>query len=138
VAAIEPNISIPPSLPLALALERLYRKRWVARHWQQAGIMVWVDLHISPEFRPYTLLGVPRGWLAYATRGYNANLREIEQEYTLASHHAGQRPLFLVYGGGSIIQSAALSNGWLWVPEQRSLLNEYEIPAQAGTSARAH
>ena len=131
VAAIEPNITIPPGLPLALALTRLYRKRWLARHWQQAGVSVWVDLHVAPELAAYNLLGVPPCWRAYATRGYNANVAEIAAEYELAAQHAGERPLFLVYGGGAAVQSLCLQRGWLWLNEQRNLVHEQQIPPQA-------
>lgn len=122
VAAIEPNITIPPGLPLALALARIYQKRWIARTWQNAGIAIWVDLNVSAEFAAANLLGVPRGWLAYATRGYTANLDQIEQEFILAQQHAGQRPNFLVYGGGAAVQSAALANGWHWLPERANVV----------------
>lgn len=120
VAAIEPNITLSPGLPLALALAHIYRKRWTARHWQTAGVSIWVDLNVSAEFRAVNLLGVPRGWTAYATRGYNANIEQIEAEYQLAEQHAGERPDFLVYGGGQAVQSLALANGWQWLPERAS------------------
>lgn len=123
VAAIEPNITIPPGLPLALALARIYQKRWIARYWQNAGIMVWVDLNVSAEFLDVNLLGVPPGWLSFATRGYNANLDQIKAEYQAARAVAGSDDLnFLVYGGGAAVQSLAIAHGWQWQPERADLV----------------
>ena len=87
--------------------------------------------HVAPELAAYNLLGVPAGWRAYATRGYNANVAEIAAEYELAAQHAGERPLFLVYGGGAAVQSLCLQRGWLWLNEQRNLVHEQQIPPQA-------
>lgn len=116
--AVEPNVSVFAGMPPAVAAERVYRKRWVARFWQERGLRVLVDLNVAPEYAELNLLGVPEGWNAYATRGYTDRLAYTVAEHELAKRHAGhERPLFLVYGGGRKVREAALHYGWTWLPE---------------------
>ncbi len=101
-AAVEPNISVYDDTPMALVLHSLYRKRFAARIWQTSGIMVWVDLNLPLRVldSPYWSLGVPVGWRAYATRGYDKRITSLYDEYDTACQHAGGTPVFLVIGGG--------------------------------------
>lgn len=119
VSAVEPNFSLYDQMPTPVALFRIYQKRWLSRYWQSKNIKVFVDLNVSSKFRAYNLLGVPFGWQAYATRGYNSRLDEIQAEYELAQTHAAGLPvLFLVYGGGRDVEQMAQDNAWLWFPER--------------------
>lgn len=103
--AVEPNFSCYNETPFPVALHQVYRKRWLARYWQEHGINILVDLNVHPKFAEINLLGVPRGWKAYATRGYNETIEFTEQEYKLACEHAGTDDiLFLVYGGGKEVK----------------------------------
>lgn len=118
VAAVEPNVSITQQMPTAVALFRLYQKRWIARYWQSHDIDIIVDLNVAPKFTTINLLGVPRGWRAYATRGYNRRVEHTQNEYDTAVQHAETgNILFAVFGGGSIVQQACIDNGWTWIPE---------------------
>lgn len=118
-SVVEPNFSCTPTTPIAVGLWRIYQKRWLARYWQSRGIRVFVDINVDARFRDLNYLGVPRGWKAYATRGYSNLLGDILKEYEFAVNHANGTDdmVFLVYGGGKLIQQAAIERGWIWIPE---------------------
>jgi hypothetical protein len=102
-AAVEPNISVFDDTPKALAIASIYRKRWIARFWQLAGVRVFVDCNLparildSAEAR----MGIPEGWRAFATRGYDRRLEDLGAEYQFASSFGIRKPVFLVIGGGA-------------------------------------
>lgn len=117
-AAVEPNFSCYEDMPLAVGHWRIYQKRWLARWWQTQGIRVLVDLNVAPRFAGANLLGVPRGWRAYCTRGYLRRLVQTEREYETACNHAGASDiLFCVYGGSRKLRKVCALYGWHWVPE---------------------
>jgi hypothetical protein len=119
-AVIEPNFSTSIEMPLAVGLWGVYRKRWLARFWQGLGVRVFVDLCVEAPHREINLLGVPKGWKAWATRGYTARIHELDEEHEIACAHAGTRDvLFVVYGGGKGVKEHCLSKGWLWFMEDR-------------------
>lgn len=103
-AACEPNVSAYDDTPLALALAGIYRKRWVARYWQACGVRVFVDVNLPSRLleRPEAWYGVPPGWAAFSTRGYDRRLENLDAEYAVAKAFA-VRPLFLVVGGGRLV-----------------------------------
>lgn len=112
--AVEPNISIFEEQPLALALAAVYRKRWVARLWQNLGVRVLVDLNVAARARTLNMTGVPRGWGAFATRLYANRLLEAEAEYAFARDWAGRVPhLFVSIGGGRAGAELARARGWV-------------------------
>lgn len=116
-AVVEPNYSILDDMPPAVALYSIYKKRWLARYYQDQGIHVMVDLNVATEHRRRNLIGVPHGWRAYATRAYSDRLGDTIDEYRIACDHCG-RPedvTFLVIGGGAGAQDLARQHGWLWV-----------------------
>ena len=128
VAAVEPNFSCWEQTPRAVALHRIYQKRWVARMWQLAGVRIFVDLNVAAAHRDLNMLGVPFTWRSYATRGYDARLDETEREYEAARSRAGSSDiLFLVYGGGAQTKQMSLSRGWLWMPEQFDKVNGRKV-----------
>ena len=90
-AIVEPNVSTGAGMPAAVALWGIYRKRWLARWAQQYGVGVFVDLNVEPEFSTLNLLGVPKGWRHYATRGYDMRMELLEADYQTAMTHAGGR-----------------------------------------------
>ncbi len=105
-AAVEPNVSVYDDTPAALAIASLYRKRWVARSWQAAGVRVFVDMNL-PEWlfdRDEWKLGLPAGWSAFATRGYERRVEALDREYA-AALTVTPSPLFLVVGGGKSVAS---------------------------------
>ena len=105
-AALEPNYSVFDDTPRAVAIWAIYRKRYLARHWQERGIRIWVDLCVSHKHSDLTLLGVPRGWQRYATRGFDARVSDLDFELRQARRHADGAPFALVvYGGGKATQA---------------------------------
>jgi hypothetical protein len=127
-AIVEPNFSTTAQTPLWQAIAYIGRKRWLARYWQARGLTVLVDLNVAPGLnapcellrglRP-NLLGVPRGWAAYATRAHANNPELLTDEWEVAREHSGaERPTFLCVGGGRRVKELAKQNGWVWVEEQ--------------------
>jgi uncharacterized protein DUF4417 len=122
-AAVEPNGTLYDQSPRWAALEATARKRAAARIWQELGIPTFVDLNVPPRFLDVCLLGVPKGWRAFATRGYVARPDDLRAEYAVACEWAGpgREPLFLVVGGGEPIGALCRElPGAIWVPEYRS------------------
>lgn len=104
--AIEPNISVFDDHPLAWAIWATHEKRRVARTWQDRGVNVFVDLCVPAQFMAINLLGVPRGWLRYATRGFSARADEVAGECWTATEHGGPDATVLVVGGGTKVRAA--------------------------------
>lgn len=120
VNVVEPNFSVFIDMPPAVALWHVYRKRWLARWWQGFGVRVFVDLNVAEVHADLNLLGVPQGWLAWATRGYTERMDATVREWERAVAHAGtERIVFLVYGGGKEVKKLCQARGWLWAIEQR-------------------
>ena len=122
-AICEPNVSTGNMTPRAFALWGIYRKRWISRWVQQYGVAVFVDLNVEPEFRNINLLGVPRGWTHYATRGYDTRFELLEEDYKIACEHADGKPVvFVVIGGGKATHEACRINGWVHVPQEAHVI----------------
>jgi len=119
VCCVEPNFSTSPEFPRALALGDIYKKRWIARYWQSKGMKIIVDINIDQHLYDIALLGVPKGWRAYATRGQTSEIPTILTEYELAKERAGSDDLFfMVYGGGKKVEELCRGRGWTWGPER--------------------
>ena len=100
---VEPNFSLFLDMAPAFGLQAIYKKRVIARMMQDRGIRVFVDLNVAQKFIELNLIGVPKGWRSFATRGYSDRLGGLELEYRIAetsAAFAGRKPLFVVYGGG--------------------------------------
>lgn len=118
----EVNFSTHPQAPPAVTLWRIYQKRWLARFWQSHGVRIMVDLNVDPQWSELNMLGVPKGWRAYCTRGYNYAIPDIARELERAREHAGtQDVLFLVYGGGAAVKAWCEEVGAWWHPEVMDL-----------------
>mgnify|MGYP001161732472 FL=1 len=99
---VEPNFSLYNEMPVSFGLQAIYKKRWIARCMQGKGIGIFVDLNVAQKFYRLNMIGVPRGWRAFATRGYSDRLNNLAFEYSIASDWAeGKEPLFVIYGGGA-------------------------------------
>ena len=116
-AIIETDFTHGNGQPLAVFLWDLYRKRWLSRFWYDHGMKIWCNLSVAIDFRRYILLGIPKGYLAYATRGLDKDFDLILNDYERAKNHAGRDPLFLVYGGGQLIESLCITRNWMFQPE---------------------
>lgn len=124
---IEPNVSTNPHMAAAVALWGIYRKRWIARWAQSYGVGVFVDLNVDPAFEQLNLLGVPKGWRAWATRGYDTMADLLERDYQTACTHAGSDDiLFVVVGGGTGTHAACLQRGWVHIPQEAHVIEQRE------------
>lgn len=116
-SAIEPNWSTGDNFPRSLVLWCTFRKRWMARYWQENGVRIMVDLNVDDVNAADNLIGVPRGWKAYCTRGYADFVDSINRQYEIAGEHAGCDPLFVVYGGVNQIAKECQRRGWVHITE---------------------
>lgn len=124
ISAVEPNFTLSLFSPKAYVIWTIYRKRWLARYWQEFGIRIWVDLNVPVEFSPYSLAGVPEGWKAFATRGYTDRLEALNLEWELACNHCRGYPLFLVVGGSQNVKQWCSERGQdnvIWMPEESDI-----------------
>jgi hypothetical protein len=120
---VEPNISVFEQTPRWEVIHAIGRKRAVAAHLQSLGVRVLVDLNVPMRFRDLTLLGVPPGWRAFASRGYSERPDDLREEHDLACEWARGVPLMLVVGGGKGIEELCRTlAGVAWVPDYRSQL----------------
>jgi Domain of unknown function (DUF4417) len=122
--AVEPNFSSRAGDEASAFSRRVAQKRSIARHWQDQGVRLIVDLNVEPEFREANLTGVPDGWGAYAVRcQHGIGWDVIEADYQAAYERCGGHPhLFAVVGGGKLAASLCAANGWTHVPEHRQVI----------------
>jgi len=122
-SVVEPNFSIYQQTPRALSIWEVYRKRWLARFWQSCGIKVFADLNVNHDHMDINLMGIPEGWTAFATRGYSDRWKDTIREHQIAGEIAGDKVsqlLFVVYGGGKLVERMCGDHGFVWIPEQES------------------
>lgn len=127
VNCIEPNFTVTNQSPFSAALWHTYKKRWIARYWQEHGNKkIFVDLNVGKRYAELNLVGVPLGWRAYATRGYDDRADDLLFEYELAVQHRGNGDvLFLVYGGGKRVQSMCRQfDTVIWIPDYKTAVRE--------------
>lgn len=104
-AIVEPNLSLYDTTPIAYGLQQIYKKRWIASYFQECGIDVYVDLNVASKFREYNRMGIPKGYNAFATRGYGDRIEYLKQEIDIAREISGKEiPNMIVYGGGAKIK----------------------------------
>lgn len=117
-AVVEPNLSLFDTTPIAFGLQQIYKKRWIARYYQECGIKVYADLNVARKFQKYNMLGIPKGYNAFATRGYTDRVEYLLEEIEVARRISGlQKPNMIVYGGGAKIESIAKENGLIYVEQ---------------------
>lgn len=123
---IEVNYSVNDIMPKALVLAMTYRKRWLSRFWQEHGVRIFVDLNVSEQHKQTNIIGVPKGWRAFATRIYMKDDKyggNLEQDWEIAKTIRGSEDvLFVVYGGNIAVREKCLEMGWIWIPEQALLI----------------
>lgn len=113
---IEPNFSLSNDTPIAFGLQAIYKKRFLARAMQEKGIGVFIDLNVAPKFYKLNLLGVPKGYQSFATRGCTDRLNELQFEYQIAQYTANGKPFrFVVYGGGNVIEQWCHENKAVYI-----------------------
>lgn len=113
---VEPNCSIHDQTPVAMALWQIYKKRYLARYFQECGVQVWVDLNVSPKFALYNRLGVPDGYNAFFTRGSDGFMEKLQSELEMARRISGcDRPNMCCYAGGKEVQDWCDANNVLYI-----------------------
>jgi len=135
VTVVEPNFSTGPDQPRAVAIWQTYRKRWLARYWQQNGVRILVDLNVHHSVEDLNMMGVPLGWRAYATRTHEGDREsKILHEAKLAEIHAESDDiLFAVYGHSKWARRACENHGWIFLnqdhwPEKEPLHSDIRRP----------
>lgn len=122
--AIEPNFSTWTEMPRALAIADIYRKRWLARYWQENGVEIAVDVNVCHGLQGLNFLGVPKSWRFFATRylaGYDdgelTGIDAITADWqNICAYTESEDCTLLVYGGGPSIFEGAPKQ-WIWIPE---------------------
>ena len=118
VSAVEPNTSVFDTTPIAYGLHQIYRKRWISRYWQECGLLIYADLNVSSKFYEYNRMGIPKGYNAFATRGYSDRLPYLEVEVDIAREISGmQIPNMIVYGGGEKVKKFCIDKKLLYIHE---------------------
>ena len=116
ISVTEPNTSLFDTTPIAYGLHLIYKKRWIARYWQECGLLVYADLNVSSKFYDYNRMGIPSGYNAFATRGYADRLQYLRAELDIAKDISGlQTPNLVVYGGGEKVKKFCRENSLLYI-----------------------
>ena len=119
-AICEPNFSTNVQMPRAVALWHTYRKRWMARYWQEHGIRTFVDLDVCDVLMDINLMGVPKGWRSYSfnMRPSDHDLCEIHDTLKVAQEHAqSDDVLLLIIGGEQAARDECLKYPQcMWMP----------------------
>jgi len=135
-ACVEPNYSTIDGGSRVLNEHAIYRKRWVARAWQELGMPVIVDLHVADDIRHHALAGVPRSWQVYCTRWVRKDgLRPVERDWSMVCEHRGDElGTMIIYGGYSDdLTSLCEERGWIHVKqENRGTFRWGSEPVTAG------
>lgn len=117
-AIVEPNLSLFDTTPIAYGLQQIYKKRWIARYYQECGIKVYADLNVAKKFYKYNTMGIPKGYNAFATRGYADRLEYLKEEIEIAREISGlETPNMIIYGGGGTVEQIAKDNGLTYIEQ---------------------
>lgn len=108
---VEPNCSIHDNTPKPFALWKIYRKRFLARYFQECGVQVFADLNVSHRFAEFNRLGIPDGYNAFFTRGVSGWQNHLDMNLEMARRISGcDHPNLNVYGGGKDIEDWCVKN----------------------------
>lgn len=117
-ALVEPNLSLFDTTPVAYGLQQIYKKRWIARYFQECGIKVYADLNVSRKFQEYNKLGIPKGYNAFFTRGYADRISHLEEELEIAREISGlETPNLIIYGGGAKVHEFCAEHNLVYVEQ---------------------
>lgn len=133
---VEPNWNLFNETPIAFGLQAIYKKRWLARAMQERGVGVFVDLNVANKFARANLIGVPKGYSSFCTRGYEDRINALEFEYMIALRVASGNPLtFVVYGGGELVKQWCRENGCIYVTPIITIKNRQKAIAKMQSNA---
>lgn len=117
-AVAEPNLSLYDTTPVAYGLQQIYKKRWIARYFQDCGIKVYADLNVSRKFQEYNCMGIPEGYNAFFTRGYTDRISHLDEELEIARQISGlDIPNLVIYGGGAKIHEYCAKHNLVYVEQ---------------------
>lgn len=117
-AIVEPNCSCHDQTPTAWGIQLIYKKRWMARYFQECGINVYADLNVSHKFIKYNMMGIPKGYNAFFTRGLDGWEESLKSDLQVAQEISGlERPNLVVYGGGEKVQDFCRRHSLLYVTD---------------------
>lgn len=117
-AIVEPNCSCHDQTPIAWGIQLIYKKRFLARYFQECGIKVYADLNVSRKFIEYNKMGIPKGYNAFFTRGLDGWMESLKSDLRVAQEISGlERPNLVVYGGGDEIQDFCRKHGIVYVTD---------------------
>ena len=122
----EINYSLNEDMPRVVGMWRTYQKRFISAYLGGLGVKIFVDLNVPDNFRKINMCGVPDGWRAYATRGYNGKSDEdLIKDYEIAKKRAYHPELnisadvvFVLYGGGLHAKKLAKEMNWIYIQEE--------------------
>ena len=119
---VEVNFSTSNAQPFWVAAQAIGKKRQLSKLFMDHGMRCWVDMNVAPRWEDLNLVGVPRGWQAFATRIHkNDSIDSITHQAELAAAHAMSDNIkFAVYGHRKEIESLCMRNGWLYIQEDWS------------------
>lgn len=117
VTTVEANFSTDLQMPYAEALYRIHKKRWMARYWQENGIRLIVDLNVCQKYEQINLLGVPKGWQAYATKACDRTIEDLQRHADIAAEHSQGEFRLLVYGTGPLVKEMCQKNSWIFIED---------------------
>lgn len=118
IGIIEPNFGVSALFPKAVALYRVYQKRWIARNCQKYNIKIAVNLDMPAEFMDLNFIGVPKDWYSFAANGNIINIDLLYQYHELAVNYTGNPDIkYFLYGGGRRIGELCKDNGWTWISD---------------------
>lgn len=119
---VEVNFSTSNAQPFWVAASQIGKKRQLSRLFQEKGMRCWVDLNVAERWEELNLVGVPRGWMAYATHQQKyMGLDVLQHQYELACAHAmSDNVRFAVYAHNKEVERICMRNGWLYIPEDWS------------------
>ena len=88
----------------------------------------------AAEQAQWQLLGVPKGWKSYATRGCGDYFQYNVDQYEVACDRAGIKDiLFVVVGGGKKIKEKCAKRGWIYAPSTwERITGKFEDSKQDG------
>lgn len=119
-AIVEPNCSLYETTPIGYGIFLIYKKRWISRMLQDYGIDVFVDLNVTEKFQKYNVMGIPKGYNAFFTRGYDNRINLLEQELQIAKDISGlDNPNFCVYGGSKKVKDFCNANSLTYVENSK-------------------
>jgi hypothetical protein len=124
---IEVNFSTSNSQPYYRALWQIAKKRHLSCLFQKMGGMrCWVDMNVAERWEELNLLGVPKGWLAYAThyqKYYDLDLLMHQVEIAMA-HAATDSIRFAVFAHNKEVERFCQREGLIYCGEDWTARDE--------------